>query len=195
MIVGQEAVLGAGLILTGSVPVIDVTGSEAVEYRGYGPNQGKPTERAVELDTLAAYDGLRERTSAKRIVPFGESFGGGAATWLAEHYVTGGLILLSTTTSVPALAAHYMPWFPTRAVVRLRFETLDRIAQVHPPKLFIHSRDDEIVPFSMGKTLYQRAHEPKQHLWLRGVGHNETFYAARAEATHAVRTFLASLPR
>jgi 2,3,4,5-tetrahydropyridine-2-carboxylate N-succinyltransferase len=35
--VGREAVLGAGVVLTGNTPVIDVTGPEAVEHRGQVP--------------------------------------------------------------------------------------------------------------------------------------------------------------
>ena len=35
--VGERAVLGTGVMLTGSTPVIDVTGSEPVEYRGHVP--------------------------------------------------------------------------------------------------------------------------------------------------------------
>ncbi len=35
--VGREAVLAQNVTLTASVPIIDVTGSEAVEYRGYVP--------------------------------------------------------------------------------------------------------------------------------------------------------------
>ncbi len=35
--VGKEAVLGAGVVLTGSTKIIDVTGSEPVEYKGYVP--------------------------------------------------------------------------------------------------------------------------------------------------------------
>jgi len=37
MVIGQEAVLSAGVSLTASVPVIDVTGAQPVEYRGYVP--------------------------------------------------------------------------------------------------------------------------------------------------------------
>jgi 2,3,4,5-tetrahydropyridine-2-carboxylate N-succinyltransferase len=39
--VGREAVLGAGVVLTGNTPIVDVTGPEPVEYRGVVP------ERAV----------------------------------------------------------------------------------------------------------------------------------------------------
>ena len=36
-IVGEEAVLGANVTLTATIPVIDVTGDEPVEHRGYVP--------------------------------------------------------------------------------------------------------------------------------------------------------------
>jgi 2,3,4,5-tetrahydropyridine-2-carboxylate N-succinyltransferase len=35
--IGEQAVLGANVVITGNSKVIDVTGSEAVEYRGYVP--------------------------------------------------------------------------------------------------------------------------------------------------------------
>jgi 2,3,4,5-tetrahydropyridine-2-carboxylate N-succinyltransferase len=35
--IGREAVIAPGVVLTGSVPVIDVTGSEPVEHRGTVP--------------------------------------------------------------------------------------------------------------------------------------------------------------
>jgi 2,3,4,5-tetrahydropyridine-2-carboxylate N-succinyltransferase len=37
--VGKEAVLGANVVLTGSSKVIDVTGNEPVEYKGYVPER------------------------------------------------------------------------------------------------------------------------------------------------------------
>ena len=36
-IVGERAMLGAGVVITASVPIIDVTGPEPVEHRGYVP--------------------------------------------------------------------------------------------------------------------------------------------------------------
>jgi 2,3,4,5-tetrahydropyridine-2-carboxylate N-succinyltransferase len=37
VVVGEEAVLGANVVLTASTPIIDVTGPEPVEYRGVVP--------------------------------------------------------------------------------------------------------------------------------------------------------------
>ena len=165
----------------------------AVEYRGYGRSEGTASGRGLERDANAAYAWLRRRTSAHKIVPFGESLGGGPATWLACSRRVGGLILLSTSTSTPALFGHYMPWLPTDVLVRTRLDSLSRIKRVTAPKLFIHSREDEVVPFEMAEALWTAAPSPKRHLWLTRVGHNETFYEARPEATRAIREFLSSL--
>jgi 2,3,4,5-tetrahydropyridine-2-carboxylate N-succinyltransferase len=37
VIVGEQAVLGAHVVITGSIPIIDVTGPEPVEHRGRVP--------------------------------------------------------------------------------------------------------------------------------------------------------------
>jgi 2,3,4,5-tetrahydropyridine-2-carboxylate N-succinyltransferase len=37
--VGKEAVLGANVVLTGSSKIIDITGNDPVEYKGYVPSQ------------------------------------------------------------------------------------------------------------------------------------------------------------
>ena len=165
----------------------------AIDYRGYGPSEGTSTEHGLELDASAAYAWLREHTTADKIVPFGESVGGGLATWLAISRPVGGLILLSASTSTPDLFGHYMPWLPAQLLVRTQFDNLHRIGQVTVPKLFIHSRADGVVPFSMAESLWAAASEPKQHLWLDEVGHNQTFYRTRNEASQAMREFLSSL--
>ena len=165
----------------------------AVEYRGYGPSEGTPSGRGLERDARAAYAWLRRRTAASKIVPFGESLGGGPAAWLASQFEVGGLILLSTSSSTFALASHYMPWLPTRWLLRLDFDSLTAVARVTAPKLFIHSRADGVVPFAMAEELWSAAPTPKQHLWLDGLGHDDTFYRARPQATKAMRDFLSSL--
>jgi len=42
------------------------------------------------------------------------------------------------------------------------------------PKLFLHARKDEVVPFALGEKLYQAAAEPKMFFELKG-GHNDAF--------------------
>jgi fermentation-respiration switch protein FrsA (DUF1100 family) len=167
----------------------------AVEYRGYGASEGRASERGFELDASAAYAWLLQRTQAARIVPFGESMGGGLATWLASSRPVGGMILLSTSTSTPALFGHFMPWLPTRWLVRTQLDNLSRVKRVTAPKLFIHSRADGVVPFEMAEALLAAAPRPKHHLWLEQAGHNHTYNPPRARphTTAAMRAFLARL--
>ena len=48
--VGREAVIGTGVVLTSSTPVIDVTGDEPAEFRGEVP------PRAVVIPGQSAQD-------------------------------------------------------------------------------------------------------------------------------------------
>jgi hypothetical protein len=43
------------------------------------------------------------------------------------------------------------------------------------PKLFIHGQKDEIVPYTMGRTLFDAAADPKYFHAVEGAGHNDTF--------------------
>jgi len=50
-----------------------------------------------------------------------------------------------------------------------------KIGRVRCPKLFIHSRGDEVVPFELGRRLYEAAPEPKQFYEVQGAPHNSTY--------------------
>jgi len=41
------------------------------------------------------------------------------------------------------------------------------------PKLFIHSPQDEVVPYELGRRLYEAAGEPKRFLDIPGASHND----------------------
>ena len=57
------------------------------------------------------------------------------------------------------------------------YNNLEKIAKIRAPKLFIHGQDDEIVPFKMGKRLFEASMEPKYFLSIKRAGHNDTFIA------------------
>lgn len=150
------------------------------DYRGYGRSSGRPSEDGLYRDAVAAWEHLtRERGIAPaRIVLFGESLGGGVAAWLAakldQSEQPGALVLASSFTSAPELAADLYPWLPTRGLVRLRYDTRAALATIRCPVLIAHSSDDDIIPFHHGQALYEAAGEPKVFLELAG-GHNEGF--------------------
>ncbi|WP_029132574.1 alpha/beta hydrolase [Sedimenticola selenatireducens] len=166
------------------------------DYRGYGQSQGQPGERGTQLDALAAWHHLVDirGESPDRIVLFGRSLGGALAAWLAARVQPGALILESAFISVPELAAELYWWLPARLLSRLQYNTRNYLAEVHCPVQVIHSREDEIIPYRHGQSLYEAAHPPRTFLELRG-DHNTGFIVSGDNYMRGLETFLtAHLP-
>lgn len=146
------------------------------DYRGYGQSQGRPSEQGTYLDAEAAWRYLVEewQVPAGRMFFFGRSLGGAVATYLAQVHPPRALILESTFTSAPDIAAHHLPFVPARPLVRFRYDTLARLPGINCPVLVVHSPDDEVIPYSHGRRLFAAAPEPKEFLEIHG-GHNEGF--------------------
>jgi hypothetical protein len=165
------------------------------DYRGYGSSDGSPTEEGTYQDAEAAWDYLtRDRgVPPGTIVLMGRSLGGAVAAWLARRHLPPALILESTFTSLSDMAADAYPYFPIRWMLRFRYDTIDRLADLRCPILVIHSRSDEVVPFHHGRALYDRARGPKTFLEIHG-GHNEGFLVSADAYAAGIRRFLAARP-
>ena len=163
------------------------------DYRGYGESAGKVSEKGTYLDAQAAWKHLTDERGipADQIVCFGRSLGGAVAAYLAAKRRPAAVVLDSTFTSIPDMARRIYPMYPVRLLSRCRYDTLARMESIRCPVLVIHSRDDEIVPFSHGRRLFDAAGEPKQFLELRG-GHNQAFLAGEGPYKQAWRDLLAA---
>lgn len=149
------------------------------DYRGYGRSTGKPSEEGTYRDVDAVWTWLMaaKKIPPGRVVVFGESLGGAVAAWVAEQKGPGAVILESTFTSVPDMAARLYPFLPARWLCRIHYPTLERMARIRCPVLVAHSPDDELIPFSHGRKLFEAAREPKVFLALKGshnMGREET---------------------
>jgi fermentation-respiration switch protein FrsA (DUF1100 family) len=123
-----------------------------VEYPGYGRATGSPSEKSITGATRALYDWAvaDPRVDATRIVAWGRSLGGGAASQLAVERPVAALILESAFTSVADFAARFMaPAF----LIRDRFDSRNALASYHGPLLVMHGRLDTIVPVGHGREL------------------------------------------
>lgn len=163
-----------------------------IDYRGYGQSEGKPSEDGTYRDAEAAWNYLvAERgLDPAHIVVFGRSIGGGVAAWLAARRRPAALIVESSFTSAADMAARLYPFFPARLLSRLRYPVADYVASATCPVLIVHSRNDEIIPFDMGRSLYERAPEPRAFVELSG-DHNSGFLLSRDRYMRGLATFLA----
>ena len=161
------------------------------DYRGYGQSQGKPSEKGTYKDAEAAWRYLVEerQVSPDEIIVFGRSLGAAVAAWLAQSHTPRALILESTFTSLPHIAARLYPYLPVRLLLRFEYNTAEYLGRVSCPVLIVHSRDDEIMPFSHGRQLFEMANEPKEFLEITGT-HNEGFITSGKHYEEGLNAFI-----
>jgi fermentation-respiration switch protein FrsA (DUF1100 family) len=162
-----------------------------IDYRGYGKSEGEPSEEGLYRDGLAAWEFLvnERRIDPQRIIIFGKSLGGAVAIELATRVDAGGLIVQSSFTSVADMADSVIPVL-VKPLLRTRMDSLSKISRVSCPKLIVHSRADEVVPFEMGRHLYDAAAEPKRFYEVKRARHNETYLVGGIAYFEAIREFL-----
>lgn len=161
----------------------------AYDYQGYGTSQGKPGEKVLYQDEIAAYDFLTTnlKVPPERIIVLGRSVGSGPAVHLAARRPVAGLVLQS-----PFLSAF-------RVLIRIplpfdKFPNYKDIRRVRCPLLIIHGARDTIIEPSHGQKLYELANQPRQFLAIEDAGHNDLEMVAGAAYLNALRDFAASIP-
>lgn len=163
-----------------------------IDYRGYGKSDGEPSEAGLYRDARAGWRYLRQERGRKpeEIVIFGRSLGGTVAARLASEVQPAGVIIESSFSSARDMAQELFPWLSYLTVIRYDFDAADALGKVHVPLLMLHSPDDEIIPYHLGRKLYQAANEPKFFQPLRG-DHNSGFLQSQPEYEQTLQHFLA----
>jgi len=150
------------------------------DYRGYGQSQGRiRQEEDLLADGKAVYDELAQLHQP--IILYGESLGGGVASYLALKNPCSGLILQSTFTSLTDRAGEAYPFLPIRWISRFRLDTRKRLPDLKCPVLVLHSRQDEMIGYHHGQQLLQAAGSKGSWGELSG-GHNEVDFRQVAQA-------------
>jgi fermentation-respiration switch protein FrsA (DUF1100 family) len=162
------------------------------EYIGYGMSGGSPSERGCQATADAAYDYLvsTRHVDPKTIVSAGWSLGGAVAIDLASRRPVGGLIAFSTFTSGVEMARRMLPLVPVSLILRHRFDSLNKIANVHCPILIGHGTRDPIIPVGMAKKLAASAGGPVSTLWIDKAEHNDFFEVGGHRIDEAMTRFI-----
>ena len=133
-------------------------------WRGFSGNAGEPTEKGLYEDARSAINWLKTKgVNEKDIIIYGESLGTGVAVEIAQNKKFAGIILESPFTSMIAAGKDKYPFLPVRMLLKDKYESEKKIKNVKVPILVMHGKADNIVPFHMGKKMYELANEPKYY--------------------------------
>ena len=133
-----------------------------ISWRGFSGNKGKPTEEGLYKDAKGAVKWLINKGVKKEnIIIYGESLGTGVATEISQNDNFAGIILESPFTSMVAAGKSKYPIFPIGLLLKDKYKSEEKIKNIKSPILIMHGEADTIVPFWMGKKMYELANEPK----------------------------------
>ena len=147
-----------------------------LDYRGYGKSKGDIKEGDDLIkDADAALKWLKETKaySASQLTLYGESIGAVPAIELSNKEKFKAIILEAPFTSLKELAKHHYGMAPDFMLKDFLMDNEAKISKVKSPVFVLHGAEDEIVPFAMGKRLFEKAPEPKEFLEIRGARHND----------------------
>lgn len=140
----------------------------AVDYRGYGSSDGVPSVAGLYRDAEAAYAWVTQTKSipAHKLIIFGRSLGAAVAAHLAQNKPAALVVLESPFprmtaigrtlfarhdgTNIPQFLIHVMYW-------NANLDTIGRVREIAAPVLVMHSRDDQLVPFSWAEQIVAAA--------------------------------------
>lgn len=145
------------------------------DYRGYGKSDGHPGERGIRQDAIAAYDAASRLGGGTGVVVYGFSLGAAVAVRLAADLRSlpalpppRALVAESGFSSVRDMARRRHPWAPAWLLRGHYASDLAAAQLAGLPKLFLHAREDEVVPWESGRLLFEAAAEPKRFATLTG---------------------------
>jgi fermentation-respiration switch protein FrsA (DUF1100 family) len=178
----------------------------AIDYRGFGQSQGQlPSEASVYEDARIAWARLKklQPDPRKRLI-YGHSLGGAVAVDLAaelgrdadkddEPIQARGLIIESSFTNLADVAASVASTrtsLPVRWLVSQKFDSIDKIAEIHMPVLIVHGSADQFVDPRFSQQLFQAAQGPKTLLLVPGGNHNNSMNLGREAYARAIQALL-----
>jgi fermentation-respiration switch protein FrsA (DUF1100 family) len=125
------------------------------------------------------------------MVVFGRSLGAAVGAWLASQPAVqpAGVIIESSFSSGLDMGRRLYPVLPVRLITRIDYPVKEFVTRITSPLLVVHSRDDEIIPFDMGRTIFEAANQPKTFFEMGG-DHNAGFWISRERYVPALDAFL-----
>jgi pimeloyl-ACP methyl ester carboxylesterase len=132
------------------------------DYRGYGTNRGRPTQRGLARDVRAARRFLTDEAGVPpdQILHYGESLGSAVVTELATEHPPAALVLRSPFPDLATVGRVHYPFLPVRLLLRDRYPLAEQLARVDVPTTIVYGADDAIVPAQLSRAVAASAAGP-----------------------------------
>jgi fermentation-respiration switch protein FrsA (DUF1100 family) len=162
------------------------------DWRGYGKSEGSPSEATLYRDALAAYDFVAGELHPSSIAMYGESLGGPYAAYVASRRKVSCVVIENSLPSLRELGnALYRPlplgWFAPFAMTTTKWLNAAGV-----PVLVMHGRRDQVIPFALGKRLFDELRVPRKKLLVsETAGHGEIAFIEPRYYETVVRFVLA----
>ena len=142
------------------------------DYRGFGRSDGSASESKIYLDAIAAHDYAKPLARGP-VILYGESIGGPYAAYVAkERKGARAVVIENSFPSLMALGnAFYRP-LPLGLTAPFALRTAKWLNEANTPVLVMHGTRDQVIPYALGKQLYDELRVPKEML-TANAGHCE----------------------
>ena len=146
----------------------------AFDYRGYGVSTGRPTESGLYRDADAVLDHVsRARPELRPIVYWGRSLGTAVAAYAASRKPPDGIVLEAGFPDARAVVRTSPVLALLSVFSTYRFATAEWLERVPAPALVIHGDADQVIPFRLGRALFERLKGAKTFVAIPGGDHND----------------------
>ena len=124
------------------------------------------------MDGESAINWLQNKgIEEENIIIYGESLGTGIATQISQNKNFAGLVLETPFTSMVEAAKNFYPYIPVGFILKDKYKNDEKIKNIKIPVLIMHGEADQIVPFWMGKKIFNLANDPKYSYFTKYDDH------------------------
>ena len=110
-----------------------------------------------------------------QIIIYGESLGSGVAVELGTKHHFLSIVLEAPFTSIEDIAKKRYRIFPTKYLVKDKFDNFSKIDFLKSPLLIISGKKDEIVPHDHSIKLFEKAKVKKKCVFIDEAIHNNLY--------------------
>jgi fermentation-respiration switch protein FrsA (DUF1100 family) len=166
----------------------------AIDYRGYGASDGKPSERGIYADgEAAARHAVANRDPNRPLIYWGRSLGGVVAAAAARAAAPDALVLESTFPDKASILRANAVMRVLNLFSSYRLDTVEHLRGFPRPVLVVHAERDTVIPFRLGRELFERLEAPKTFITLKDGDHNDLYDARNTAYWKPIHAFIEAL--